>query len=403
MKFITTCFTFFLLMFINMHSQVSNTEEVIDLFCMSFPEGVYIDNMKEEAIILDGYKIVSNGYGDLFGNGNTDVLSIFEQTDTGERFMVAFESRYDDLLFPHSFEFSKIPCADCGGMMGGFYDITYNEYSFTIPILVGSRSGSETKLTYEYIKETDEVALTVFEYEEFDRITGDIFNKIYKNYLTGEQIIDGEQSTLEFVELEIFTNCMEFDQPSEGKVLTTFGKELVMYMEPNSQSEPIVTINYGEQLILLEPANDQGWAVVEYGHMSGYVQSSFILPVPAPLQDRKGIELYMRNIPEVGPLHEVQDEMGNVIEKSWEYEHGLTYIERFFKMSDDYTVMEQHLRVSNIDLMQGWLLACALINELDRTPPTITNNEIMDDNYYQMISVRKVDDGVEIFFPERAD
>jgi hypothetical protein len=72
-------------------------------------------------------------------------------------------------------------------------------------------------------------------------------------------------------------------------------------------------------------------------------------------------------------------------------------------MSDDYTVMEQHLRVSNIDLMQGWLLACALINELDRTPPTITNNEIMDDNYYQMISVRKVDDGVEIFFPERAD
>ncbi len=384
-------------------AQISNPDEVIAVFCDSFAEGVNRTSIVEDNTILDDYRIIDVATGDVFYNLMDDVAAVIEQISSGERFMVCFKAMDEELLVPHSFEFTKIPCDVCGGMLGGFDDIIYDDYSFAVSIMVGSRGGSDTRLTYQYIKETDEIALIQYEYEEFDRATGDVFNKISKDYMNGEQIRDGVKSTIDTNELETFTNCMVYDSRSDGPQLFVFGNSLPMYMKSNGEYEELLSVSFGETVTLLEPVNDDAWIVAEYGHMAGYMDADYLLPMPTPMQDRTGIELYMRNIPEISLIHELQDEHGFTYEKAWQHEYGLTYIERFFKMSDDYTVMEQHLKVDDISLFQGWLLARALLNELEREVPTIGENEIMDDNYYQLISVKKVDGGVEIFFPERAD
>ena len=389
-----------------------SSEEIIVTICTSYEDGLDAGLLVQESVLLEKYEIEAIALGDVLFHGNEDAVVVFRDLATDERFMGIFEFNGNSTYLPHSFAFGQLPCFGCDGILGGYFNITVENHIINVPFFTGSNTGTFTQLQYQLNPETIMVELIGKEYEEFNRNEGTVTFKSTMDYLTGKYLENDAVYPMEVTEREAFQYCILHDAPPLPEAIRyVFRPDVPILMEPDINGAELTEVSYGEPVELLELGDyvkvdgvSGRWARIMYGHMVGYIFDPFILPVPPPMQDRTGIEMYMRNIPETGELFsEFKDENGRVFEKSWRHKYGLKYIERYFKFSDEYTVTEFHLYAENLTLFQGWLLACAIINEMDREYPFVGENEILDENYYQMISVKKTGTGVEIFYPERAD
>jgi len=206
--------------------------------------------------------------------------------------------------------------------------------------------------------------------------------------------------------------------PANASSLYVYSPTTPVHEKPESDQPTIHTLTYSDQVTVAEEpvttAPDEwlkGKIEVGAACIVGYVSAGALLPIPAPDLSLSGFQSLTNQLQKLGPAESEQVE--DVTALTQPYEHGVTLSTRTFHTSyGDFT--EQSLLVSAITVAQGFLLARAIINQDGVTSehmtrlPTVEEDEqgnayVMDDNYWQIISVRQTPEGVIIQFPERAD
>ncbi len=200
--------------------------------------------------------------------------------------------------------------------------------------------------------------------------------------------------------------------------LYVYGATIPVHENPNSAQNALHTLSYGDQVTVADEAVSpkpsewlKGKIEVDAACIVGYIRADALLPLPAPDLALSGFQSLTNHLQEVGPAKSERQE--DVTTLTQHYDHGVTLSTRTFHTPyGDFE--DQNLLVSNITVAQGFLLARSIVNQdgidsehMSRLPKIEEDEQgnayVLDDGYWQIISVKQTPDGVLIQFPERAD
>lgn len=190
---------------------------------------------------------------------------------------------------------------------------------------------------------------------------------------------------------------------------------LVLHQGPGRATPALDKLAYGAAVLPLAPgpagteAGAPGrWIKVRAGSKQGYLFDQFISPVPAPSLTGRD---FTSALTKLGQLKEEKGK--DLITFSQRYSHGVTVIDRKVKMGDGGYFTEQVIKVSGISVVQGFLLARAILAVGGLKDPNMARwpqvdkrgglPHINDDSAWQIIAVQAEEGSVSILFPERAD
>jgi len=211
---------------------------------------------------------------------------------------------------------------------------------------------------------------------------------------------------------------LSLNAPAYSGSLYVYSAITSVHENPDSDQTTLHTLSYGDQVTVSDDAvtstpseRIKGTVEVEATRIVGYIRADTLLPVPAPDLSLSGFQSLTNHLHEVGPAKSERQE--DVTTLTQHYDHGVTLSTRTFHTPyGDFE--DQSLLVSDITVAQGFLLARSIVNQdsvesehMNRLPKIEEDEEgnayVLDDGYWQIISVRQTPDGVLIQFPERAD
>lgn len=207
--------------------------------------------------------------------------------------------------------------------------------------------------------------------------------------------------------------------PAHAGNLYIYSATMPVHENPDSAQTALHTLSYGDQVTVADEAvsssTPSGWLKgkidVDAACFVGYIRADALLPLPAPDLALSGFQSLTNHLQEVGPAKSERKE--DVTTLTQQYDHGVTLSTRTFHTPyGDFE--DQSLFVSNITVAQGFLLARSIVNQdgidsehMSRLPKIEEDEQgnayVLDDGYWQIISVKQTPDGVLIQFPERAD
>lgn len=211
---------------------------------------------------------------------------------------------------------------------------------------------------------------------------------------------------------------LSLNPPVLAGSLYVYSPTALVYENPGPAQASTFTLTYGDRITGADEAVTptpsewiKGKIEAEATSIVGYVRADSLLPLPAPDLSLSGFQSLINQLRKEGAA--TSERMEDVTTQTQLYEHGVTLSTRTFHTPyGDFE--EQSLLVSNITVAQGFLLARAIVNQdgvgsehMTRLPRVEKDEQgnayILDGNYWQIISVRQMPDGVLIQFPERAD
>ncbi|HBM87466.1 MAG: hypothetical protein P1U69_08280 [Parvibaculaceae bacterium] len=206
--------------------------------------------------------------------------------------------------------------------------------------------------------------------------------------------------------------------PAHSGNLYVYSATIPVHENPDSAQIALHTLSYGDQVTVADEAVSpkpsewlNGKIEVDAACIVGYIRADALLPLPAPDLALSGFQSLTNHLQEVGPAKSERQE--DVTTLTQQYDHGVTISTRTFHTPyGDFE--DQSLLVSDITVAQGFLLARSIVNQdgvksehMNRLPKIEMDEQgnayVLDDGYWQIISVTQTPDGVLIQFPERAD
>ncbi len=211
---------------------------------------------------------------------------------------------------------------------------------------------------------------------------------------------------------------LSLNTPAYAESLYVYSPATTLHEKPVTDLPPLHTLSYGDKVSVAEdavaPASNEwikGKIEADATCIVGYTRADALLPLPAADLSLSGFQSLTNQLQKVGSA--ASERVEDVTTLTQDYDHGVTLTTRTFHTSyGDFE--EQNLLVSAITVAQGFLLARTIVNQDGATSehmtrlPTVEKDEqgnayILDEGYWQIISVRQTPDGVLIQFPERAD
>lgn len=211
---------------------------------------------------------------------------------------------------------------------------------------------------------------------------------------------------------------LSLNAPAHSGSLYVYSATTYVHENPDSGQTALHTLSYGDHVTVSDDAvtstpseRIKGAVDVEATRIVGYIRADALLPLPAPDLSLNGFQSLTNLLHEVGPAKSERQE--DVTTLTQRYDHGVTLSTRTFHTPYG-NFEDQSLLVSDITVSQGFLLARSIVNQdgvesehMSRLPKIEEDEQgnayVLDDGYWQIISVRQTPDGVLIQFPERAD
>ncbi len=211
---------------------------------------------------------------------------------------------------------------------------------------------------------------------------------------------------------------LSLNAPAHSGSLYVYSATTPVHGNLDTDQAALHTLSYGDQVTVADDTvtstpseRIKGKVDVEATTIEGYIRADALLPLPAPDLSLSGFQSLTNQLQKTGPAKSERQE--DVTTLTQYYDHGVTLSTRTFHTPyGDFE--DQNLLVLDITVAQGFLLARSIVNQdgvesehMNRLPKIEEdeqgNTYVLDDDYWQIISVRQTPDGVLIQFPERAD
>lgn len=218
--------------------------------------------------------------------------------------------------------------------------------------------------------------------------------------------------------LVLLWTLLSLNASAQAGSLYTYSPTTPVHESPDADQPTLHSLAYGDRITVSDDtvtstpgAWIKGKVETEATCIVGYLQAGALLPLPAPDLSLSGFQSLTSHLHEVGPAKFERQE--DVTKLTQHYDHGVTLNTHIFHTPyGDFE--DQSLLVSDITVAQGFLLARSIVNQdgvesehMNRLPKIEEDEQgnayVLDEGYWQIISVRETPDGVLIQFPERAD